>query len=100
MSTIVGNQGVTHSIQVTEAFTVTPSDTLDLQKPSRTPDEDAGWLIFNNSVDTNIVKVDTYFGDTITYTVGAGQIVGVGMFVKRVYSTGTTINSGNLIAQK
>jgi len=97
---ITGGQGAVNSIQTTQAFAITPSDTLDLQKPSRTPDEDTGWLVYNNSEDTNTVKVDTYYGDSITYIVGAGQVVGVSLLIKRVYSTGTTINSGNLIAQK
>lgn len=99
MSSITGNQGTVSSIQTSEGFAITPSDSVILKKDSsdiiKRP-----FVVFNNSTDAAIVKVDTYYGDTLTYTVSAGSILGVGMQVSKVYATGTTITSGNLIAQR
>ena len=98
MPSITGNQGTVSSIQTSEGFVVVPSDSTDLEKTAGDPSRP--WMIFNKSTSAVTVKVDTYYGDTLTYAVAAGSILGVGMQVRKVYATGTTITAGDLIAQR
>lgn len=86
------------SLQASDAFAITPSDTLDIKAdPNNT--NAYGFCYVHNPSASATVKVDTVEGTTVTMYAVQGQVLGgqIPVQVRRVYNT-TPTPPANLIA--
>ena len=87
------------SLQASDAFAITPSDTLDVKSdPNNATNLYAFCYVHNPSAGAT-VRVDTVEGTTVTMYVAQGQILGdqLPLQVRRIYNT-TPTPPANLIA--
>lgn len=84
------------SLQASDAFAITPSDTLDVKADPNNTTYKYEFCYVHNPAAGGTVRVDTVEGTTVTMYVGQGQILGntIPLQVRRIYNTTPTPPAG------